>query len=401
MRALTHDRMTITETRPAVAPPRAPAAARAFASVEVHATAAPVLAAWAELERVASASIYQSRAWLLPWIDTLAAPAHLEPRFVLARGTDGRPAALLFLGLRRSGPLRIATWLGSKDANFNMALLAPAAAWTRPELMRLLREARRVLGRMAPDVFVLPNQPLVWDGVANPLAALPHQPSPSAAYGATLPRDARTLFATKLSKDSRKKLRKKESKLAAAGPLAHVIAADAAERTEILDAFLEMRNARFRVQNIASPFEAPEMRDFLAAASGADQAGIELHALKVGARIVAVYGGAAHQGRWSGMFNAFDMDPTIAASSPGDLLLLRIVAKACRDGLARFDLGIGAARYKAALCDETIDLFDAFVPMTTIGRIAAAAIAAKQALKRRVKADLRLFAFAKRVRGRR
>ena len=95
------------------------------------------------------------------------------------------------------------------------------------------------------------------------------------------------------------------------------------------------------------------------------------------------------------------MEPAIAASSPGDLLLLRIVAKACGDGLARFDLGIGAARYKAALCDETIDLFDAFVPMTTIGRIASAAIAAKQTLKRRVKADLRLFAFAKRVRGRR
>lgn len=393
--------MTITDTRPADAAPVSPTVARAFASVEVHSTAAPVLAAWADLERTAPASIYQTRAWLLPWIGALAAAARLEPRFVLARDADARPAALLCLGLRRRGPLRIATWLGCKDANFNMALLAPSAAWTRTELMRLLREAHHGFGAMAPDVFVLPNQPLVWDGAPNPLAALPKQTSPSAAYGTALPGDADALFAAKLSKGSRKKLRKKESRLAGLGPLAHVIATDAEARTEILEAFLAMRNARFRVQNIASPFEAPEMHGFLAAASGMDEAGIELHALKAGARIVAVYGGAAHQGRWSGMFNAFDMDPAIAASSPADLLLMRIAAKACADGLTRFDLGIGAARYKAALCDETIELFDAFVPMTALGRVVAAAVAAQQALKRRVKANPRLFALAKRVRGRR
>ena len=401
MAALTHDLMPITDTRPADAAAVSPTLARAFASVEIHATAAPVLAAWAELEQTAPASIYQTRAWLLPWIGALAAPARLEPRFVLARDAEARPAALLCLGLRRRGPLRVATWLGSKDANFNMALLAPSAAWTRTELMRLLEETRRGLGPMAPDIFVLPNQPRAWDGAANPLAALPHQPSPSAAYGTALPHDAAALFAAKLSKDTRRKLRKKESKLAALGPLAHIVAAGAAERTEILDAFLAMRNARFRVQNIASQFEAPEMRDFLLNASAADVAGVELHALKAGDRIVAVYGGAAHQGRWSGMFNAFDMDPAVAASSPADLLLMRVVAKACADRLVRFDLGIGAARYKQALCDEPIDLFDAFVPLTAIGRIAAFAFAARLALKRRVKASPRLFALAKRLRGRR
>ena len=399
MRALTHGHMSMADSHVAAA--AMASASRAFESVEVHATAAPVIAAWAELEQTGQASIYQTRAWLLPWIEALAAPARLTPRYVLARGADARPVALLCLGLHRRGPVRIATWLGGKDSNFNLALLAAAAAWTRPELMRLLRAARRGLGRAAPDLFVLQNQPLAWAGAANPLAALPRQPSPSAAYGTALPREPEDLFSDKLSKDTRKKLRKKEARLASFGPLSHVVAASEAERTEVLDAFLAMRNARFRAQSIASPFEAREMRDFLLAASGAPGAGIELHALKAGARIVAVYGGAAHQGRWSGMFNAFDMAPEIAASSPGDLLLMRIVAKACRDGLATFDLGIGAARYKAALCDETIDLVDVFLPMTAVGRIAAGAIAARQTLKRRIKANPRLFALAKRVRGRR
>ena len=94
------------------------------------------------------------------------------------------------------------------------------------------------------------------------------------------------------------------------------------------------------------------------------------------------------------MFNAFDADPEVAPSSPGDLLLGRIVAQACREGATRFDLGIGAARYKAALCDEEIALFDTFVPITPQGHIAAAAIAARQVAKRIVKGDPRLFALA-------
>ena len=205
----------------------------------------------------------------------------------------------------------------------------------------------------------------------------------------------------KLSADARKKLRKKEAKLAALGPVTHLVAASETERADVLDAFLTLRNARFRAQNIASPFEAKEMAAFIAAASARETPGIELHALKVGDRIVAVYGGAACQGQWSGMFNAFDTDPAIAATSPGDLLLQRIVARCCRDGLARFDLGIGAARYKATLCDEEIALFDTFISLSVAGRALKLALAAKQKVKGAVKRDPRLYALANRLLGRR
>ena len=401
MRALTPDATTISGLGPAPgATAVAPGVARAFETVEVHTAATPVLEAWAELERLAPCSIYQTRAWLLPWIDALAAPAGLLPRFVLARGTDARPVALLCLGLRKRGPLCVARWMGGKDSNFNMALIAPSAFWSRRELTRLLRAAARELGRDAPCLLVLVNQPHDWAGVANPFAAMARQPSPSAAYATTLAGDPDRLFATKLSGDARKKLRRKEAKLAALGPLTHVVASTEIERRAVLDAFLTLRNERFRAQNIASPFEAEEMSRFIAAASAGDAPGIELHALKVGARIVAVYGGAAWQGQWSGMFNAFDMDPTIAAASPGDLLLQRIIAKCCRDGLQRFDLGIGAARYKSALCDEEIALFDAFIPLSPVGRALKLALAAKQNVKRAVKRDPRLYGFAKRLLGR-
>ncbi len=373
---------------------------RIFASVEVHRTAGPVLDAWASLESEAPCSIYQTRAWMLPWVATLGRKAGVTPFYVLARGRDQRPNALLCLGLVKRGPLRVAIWLGGKDSNFNMPLVRAGETWTRAETIRLLREAARTAGREKPDAFILDNQPFEWGGRDNPLALLRHQPSPSAAYGTALPPTGETLFVAKLSKDTRKKLRKKESRLADLGPLTHRVATTRAEQTEIIDAFLAQKIARFRAQKIASEFASPEMRAFIEAASVPGGQGIELHALRAGDRIVAVYGGACCQGRWSGMFNAFDASDEVAKTSPGDLLLMRVIAKACADGLTRFDLGIGGARYKAALCDEPITLFDATLAVSVAGHVLTRFHQTRQSIKRAIKGNAKLLAWAKIVRAR-
>ncbi|WP_158807642.1 GNAT family N-acetyltransferase [Beijerinckia sp. L45] len=373
----------------------------AFARVSLRReTDAVVLAAWAELETSAPCSIYQTRAWLVPWIATLGRKAGITPFFVLAFGADDRPAALLCLGLQKRGAVRVATFLGGKDSNFNIGLLRPGQSWTAADLRLLLSRAARELGRDAPDAFLLVNQPYVWGATANPFMALPHQASPSAAFGTALATRAEEFFAKKLSKDSRKKLRKKESRLAEIGPLTHLIAS-AQEREAVLDCFFAQRLERFRAQNIASDFDDPQMRAFIetASAEGQHGFGIELHALKAGERIVAVYGGAAHAGQWSGMFNSFDAAVEIAKSSPGDLLLMKVIAAQCEAGLRAFDLGIGEARYKGTFCDEAIPLFDTFVSTSPRGWFYLKLHAASQRAKRMVKQNPRLFTLAKRFRA--
>ncbi len=374
-----------------------PASASPFAAAEAHADAAAVAAAWNLLERTAPCSIYQTRRFLEPWADTLGRAAGLEPCYVLARDRAGQPVALLPLGLRRRGPVTIACLLGGKDANLQLALLRPAAGWTRESLHLLLREAARLTGA---DVFVFPNQPRSYAGEANPLASLPHGESPSAAYGTALPPAGEALLAAKLSKDTRKKLRKKEAKLAALGALRHVVAATPVERAAVLDAFLAQKTARFHERGIVSAFGTAAMRVFIERASASEPPGIELHALMAGDRIVATYGGAAQGERWSGMFNSFDADAEIARCSPGDLLLVKLVEHCCARGLRTFDLGVGEARYKAALCDEPIPLFDAAVGFGPVGRTAAALVLARQALKRKAKRSPRLASLAKYVRQR-
>lgn len=381
-------------------PPRGgTAAVAAFTHVEVYDTPDPILDAWAELEAGTPCSTYQTRAWLLPWVETLGRRAGLTPCYVVARGPFGRVVAILFLGLYRRGPVKVATWLGGKDSNFNMPLLRAAQAWSERDVKRLLGEAAAKLASRKPDVFVLMNQPLAWHGQSNPFAFLPHQTSPSAAYGTALTSDVEKLLRTKLSGETRKKLRKKEARLSALGPVTHRIVGSAEDQRATLDAFLAQKVQRFRSLGIPSEFETPEMREFISKASPPYGDGIEIHALCIGERIVAVNGGKAHAGQWNGMFNSFEMDEEFAKSSPGELLMMRIITKACKDGLTFFDLGVGEARYKAAIADEKIALCDAIVPASLKGYLYARALSSRQAIKRMIKQNARLFALAKRLRA--
>lgn len=375
------------------------AAPPVFARMEVRRQAdAVVREAWDALEQAAPCSLYQTRAWLLPWFETLGRKKGVSPAFLLAWGADARPLALLCLGLRRRGPLTIASFGGGKDGNFSFGLFQPTVPWSPRDLRLLLTRAACEIG---VDAYVLTNQPHGWQGSANPLAALPHQPAPSHAYGTALGPDAEAFFAGKLSNDSRKKLRKKEARLAAMGPVTYRRADTAEERARVLDAFFQQRLARFRAQGIASDFDDPQMRAFLdrASAPDGDGAALELHLLAVGERIVAVFGGGVSAGAWSGAVNSFDADPQIAKSSPGDLLLMKVIAAQCALGRSHFDLGVGEARYKATFCDTTIPLFDSFVAVTAGGWLFTTVYAAALRAKRAVKREPRLFALAKRLRS--
>lgn len=64
-----------------------------------------------------------------------------------------------------------------------------------------------------------------------------------------------------------------------------------------------------------------------------------------------------------------------------------------------FDLGIGEARYKTTICDDSDDLVDTFFPLTARGRLYAGYSRAKRALKRRIKASPIALKAAQRILG--
>jgi CelD/BcsL family acetyltransferase involved in cellulose biosynthesis len=363
-------------------------AARSLGRIEVYENPADASLAWAELEAIAPASAYQTRKWLVPWIETVGRQSGVCPMIVVAHGTNGSPVALFPFGIVHHGSVRLVNFLGGRDSNTNLGLIRPDTQLNKSDIVSLLRAAAHK-ARMKPDAFVLSNQPKSWEGVLNPLALLQHQRSPSECHSATLNPNGENFVDERLSADACKKLRKKRKRLSELGPVSHIVARTPDDVARIIDAFFAQKLERFRQKNISSDFEAPETRQFLLRACldgvASDNPAIELHALAAGDRIVAVYAGAPHRGRFHAMINSFDVDPEVARTSPGDLLLMSMMQTMCDRNYEAFDLGIGEARYKSSWCDQSEPLLDTLYGVTLKGHAYVLCESARLRLKGYIK----------------
>ncbi|GJE01025.1 GNAT family N-acetyltransferase [Methylobacterium isbiliense] len=357
---------------------------------------------WRELEagRDAVMSPYQRFDWASAYMATLGRAEGASPLIAVLRDAAGRPRLLLPLAVSRRGLVRVARGIGGRHANLHLPLFASReAALAAPAAVT---QALRALGRAhGVDAFAFANQPLRFDDCPNPLAA-GGRPAPSDAYGAHLGTDAEATIRRLFSGDARRKLRQKEKWLTAAhGPVEHRVASGGPEAEAILAAYLVQKAARFAQLGLPDPFANPAARAFLAEAGRPDAGVLECHALvaRDSGRIFATFIGVADARRFSGMLTSFDAEPPVARCSPGDLLLHALVRHQVGQGRSAFDLGVGEARYKTNVCDDTIALTDRILPVTARGHLYAFGAGWASGAKRRIKRNPHLLRLAGRLRA--
>ncbi len=336
-----------------------------FSTVCVFVRFEDARADWLELWREAAVSPYQSFDFLSAWFDAFGREDGATPFLVCARDARGRPSALLPLCLDRIGPFCIATYLGGRESNFNLPLLRPGLSADAESMRALLLEACR-RAPIRPDVFYLRNQPRLFEERVNPLVFA----------------SARQLRA-RLSGPARKKLRKKELRLAEYGALRYEHNVGGARGEALTEALLEQKAERFAAVTLSCRKRYVALLSSLLDKDG--DCRLELHGLSAGERIVAVYAGFRRGGRFSAMLNSFEMSRDVAACSPGELLLHALMRDLVLRGVTHFDLGSGEARYKFAVCNETVALYDQIVPVSARGRVAAPLLAGFLSAKRRAK----------------
>ncbi|GJD97418.1 GNAT family N-acetyltransferase [Methylobacterium iners] len=365
---------------------------------EVFEDLAGVEALWRGLESdpAVLATPYQRFDWVAAYLRAEPAAAL---RIIVLRDAAGRGRMILPLTVARERGAAVARVVGAKHANYHMPLFASREAAAMPG--EDLREALRLVGGSAGiDVYALSHQPRFWDGAANPLA-LRAEPSPSDAYGLMLGPDPDSTMKRVFSADARKKLRAKERKLVEGfGTIEHRVAATPEEATAYLQAFYAQKAVRFAQMGVADPYAEAGVRDFLSAGAAGENSAIEVHALVAveTGRVLATFGGAVDTQRFSGMMTAFDGDPAASRWSPGDVLLHHLIRDQAVRGRRGFDLGVGEARYKASICDETIELAEVAIPVTLRGTVFAMQAIGLSRLKRRIKRDPRLWAVIQRLR---
>lgn len=356
--------------------------------VEIVRDAAAIADLWRAFERSAHGTPYQRADWCIAHAETIGRATGLGMAIGLVRSPAGRLCAILPCQTRRVGGV-VATLevIGGKHANYGMPLFDPGGLTIEtPARARVLLASLAAAAEV--DVVWLRNQPVTWQGLANPLALAATSRSPSFGHRAVLPGNLDRFLASIMSSDTRKKLRKKRRHLEELGPVTFRECRTEAEAAEVLAAFHAQKAARLADRGMANPFATPGTPAFLARATiptTEGPAAVRLFALRVGERIVATFGATASRARLAGMFNSFDLDPVIARSSPGELLLVEVIGLACREGLAEFDLGVGEAPYKETYCREVEPLVDTVIGFGPLGWAAAGLIRGAVTAKRHAK----------------
>lgn len=369
-----------------------------LARIEVFDTLQAAEAAWRALEAGnALKTPYQGFDFVSAWQQHVGEPSGMTPMVIAAFDAGGAPVALLPLGRRRAGPFKMAEFFGGSHSNFNLGLWRQdAAAAFDAGMVRQFVDAAAA----SADALVLTHQPMSWNGVANPMALLPHTTSVNKAYRGTLMPDFEELLRTRASGDTRKKMRKKARGLAQRGAIEFLLAGTPETKRAALDAFFLQKRERMQEIGLPDVFSAPDVRAFIEQTVFSGE--VELYALSVGGTIIAAQGGLVRDGRFSAMFISM-IGGDWRADSPGEQILLHLMRACCERGLHTLDLGVGGAAYKATFAPDEEPLFDSYLPLTPVGKLIALAAQTAGGLKRTIKQTPALWSAvetARRLRGR-
>jgi CelD/BcsL family acetyltransferase involved in cellulose biosynthesis len=350
---------------------------------------------WREAAKRLVSSPYQSAPVCRAWFASEG--KDFKPLLVIA-GDPAAPDLVLPLAVAKTGPVAIARMPCGAHANYALPLF-DAAVWGSdgaPDISRVLAAAA---GAGGIDAFAFERVPAIWEGAANPLAALPGQAAVDPAWSTAIASDPASAVARLRGASALKKLRAKEKKLGEIGRVRWMRGETLEERRAIFAAFRAQKADWFARNRIPNAFEEAATLAFLTALTEDATCGLEWHALWAGERVAATDGVFLHRGRVSAALNSYD-HAAFSRQSPGEILLREVITDAARRGFTAFDLGAGDFAYKKHWCDTNDGLRDVAIGFGPLGRLAAAAIRTERDLKRRIKADPRLRALADRLRGR-
>jgi CelD/BcsL family acetyltransferase involved in cellulose biosynthesis len=328
--------------------------------------------ALARYESFCAEAVYapaQSSQWVRHWVDEVGPDALLATLFI-----DRKPVLSLALEVVRSGPFRIARFMGGRHANGNFAAARPA--WLGSVDRAGVHSLFQAIAKARPDIDVLALQRLApdLDGISSPFAALPGVPSPNLSLAVDLSGGFAGVLARTSGKRKRKKHRSQTRKFEAAGGFRRIEARTPAEVRTFLDAFFAMKEQRFRRLGIANAFRSPQVRVFFhalfAEAARENAPSFVLHGLEVGGKLRAVTGSSLGGSRIICEFGAIAEDD-LTQASPGDFLFFDNIEEACAAGFQVYDFSVGDEPYKRQWCDLETRHRDVLAPLSVKGRALA------------------------------
>ncbi len=343
-------------------------------------------------------------AWLRAWHDTLG--AGIAPAVVAV--ADDRVRMVLPLGLGRHNGLRVLEFLGGSVTDYNAPLVDPAFAASLDAAS--VRALWQRIGALLPphDVIRLLRMPDSLDPpdgagsarVPNPLVHLPEMQPAGLARSVALPDSYAALSGAirpQFAADTRRRWRR----LAEVGPSGLAVAADAGAMQNLLADLKRMKSRRWRETGDRDWFADPAFGAFYDAMSrmALPEGRVHGSALTVAGTPVAVHLGLIYRGRFYLLMLGWESGEWQRFST-GRLMLDALLKAAIDDGHRTFDFTVGDEAYKREWADTELPLWRSEAAVTARGRLALAALSARETLRARAKRLTWLRRLVRRLAGR-
>jgi len=337
----------------------------------------PLEAEWRALEAAQECSIHQSYDWCRLWQSC----SDYAPRIVVARFSTGlaRPdtAFILPLTIERQGPVKVARYIGGRFNRINFGAFATRFLdLVSPALMIDIQRQIAALP-LGADIVLLDRQPQRWHGITHPLSRLPHLRNRGHGFQIALqggPEAVIERIATAARWDG---LDTEALRLDRPGNGTYLRAKTREEAQALLETFFRQASVRSNLYGTANRFASGETQAALHRLAedsiGKHRKTIEMHAIRLSDGSIGALLALSRKGRhvtWQ--FSSVDGETLL--SGPGLTLMAHAIRSACDTGATVFDFGAGHQPFRQSWCDMETAYQDTVIPITALGRMAAATI---------------------------
>lgn len=368
--------------------------------IELYANPEQITDEWREFENHAGGCLFHSYRWIETWARQASATAGEELAIAVGRDKSGKTLFIWPLAIVSIFGTKCLSWCAQSHSNYH----APNTdrEFAKNVNGQKLEALLKAIANLTPGVSAIyfQNQPVNWAKWPNPFYKLPHIKSANSSYTIKLTENFEELRNAQLGKSGQRNIRRKEKKLASFGEMKFSTTHGTYTRLDILEQFFTQKEAQFKDAGITNIFSSPTLRafyrDLVAGGEEADES-FELYTLHINDELLATFNGMTYQGRFYLLLSSMTQEE-YRKWSPGLVLMQRHIQHNCEEGRNAYDLGTGAGDHKSIWTNETVPLFDTFLPINAKGYLCGALLGIKTAAKRKIKNNPKLWSIAKDMR---
>jgi CelD/BcsL family acetyltransferase involved in cellulose biosynthesis len=339
--------------------------------------------AWLALETYSCSTVYQSYVWCEAWMARVGKAQKVSPCIVSGENVFGEVMFIM--------PLQLATRWGVK---FVEALTSPQGAYGcglfkdtfvgRPGQEWFLEYLPDVIAALPKhDVFRMANLPNTLMGMPNPLLSTRAFRAANQIHIMDLQPNYQLLLESRRSSDSRRSMRKRDTKLQSLGTLVFDLPVLPEDRLFTLEVMLAQQKDRLAEIGVHNVFNAVEQQFILDLARVQTPEGYFLrpYRLMLNGKILAVMLGAFHHNTYWALISSLSAGEE-RKFSPGDFALRAMIQNLCESGVVKLDFSAGDTAYKFHWSDQQVPLYFIVRANSLIGLAASCLVLIREKAKR-------------------